>query len=45
MWVHIVVWPVFIALAVGYTLRPVKSIMIALQYRYRDVEHDPVENQ
>ncbi len=37
MWVHVVLWPVFIALAVGYTLRPVKAIMVALQYRYRDV--------
>ena len=41
MWVHVITWPVFIALAVGFSLRSVKGIMIALQYRYRDVEHDP----
>jgi uncharacterized protein (DUF983 family) len=40
MWVHMVVWPSFIALVVGGLLRPIKSIMVALQYRYRDVEHD-----
>ena len=37
-WVHVLIWPAFIALAVGYSLRPVKAIMIGLQYRYRDVE-------
>jgi uncharacterized protein (DUF983 family) len=41
MWVHVVTWPLFIAFAVGFLLRPVKGIMIVLQYRYRDVEHDP----
>ena len=35
-WMHIVIWPVFIALAVGFTLRPVKALMVALQYKYRD---------
>jgi uncharacterized protein (DUF983 family) len=40
MWVHVLTWPLFIALAVGFALRPVKGIMIALQYRYRDVEHE-----
>ena len=39
LWVHMVVWPPFIALVVGFTLRPVKATMAALQYRYRDVEH------
>jgi uncharacterized protein (DUF983 family) len=38
IWVHMIIWPVFIALVVGYSLRPVKATMIALQYRYRDVE-------
>ena len=38
IWVHILVWPVFIALVVGFSLRPVKALMVALQYRYRDVE-------
>ncbi len=37
-WVHVLIWPVFIALFVGFTLRPVKAIMVGLQYRYRDVE-------
>lgn len=40
LWVHAIIWPVFIALAVGLTLRPVKATMVALQYRYRDVEHE-----
>ena len=31
---------VFIALVVGYSLRPVKAIMIGLQYRYRNVERE-----
>ena len=38
MWVHVVLWPIFIAVCVGGLLRPVKATMIALQYRYRDVE-------
>ncbi len=40
LWVHMVVWPLFIAAVAGFTLRPVKAIMIALQYRYRDVERE-----
>ena len=40
LWVHMVVWPVFIALAVGFSLRPVKAIIVALQYRCGDVEHE-----
>lgn len=39
MWVHMVVWPLVILGAVTLTLRPVKALMIALQYRHRDVEH------
>ena len=35
-WVHVVIWPIFIALAVGFALRPVKALMAALQYKYRD---------
>ncbi len=38
--VHIVLWPIFIALAVGLSLRPVKALMVALQYRYGEVEHE-----
>lgn len=40
MWLHMLIWPAFIAAAVGFTLRPVKATMVALQYRYRDVETD-----
>jgi uncharacterized protein (DUF983 family) len=40
LWVHMVVWPIFIAAVVGLSLRPVKATMIALQYRYRDMEKD-----
>lgn len=40
IWVHFVVWPVFISAFAGLLLRPVKATMIALQYRFRDVEHE-----
>ncbi len=40
IWAHIIIWPIFIAVVVGFSLRPVKSIMVGLQYRYRNVEHD-----
>jgi len=40
MWVHMTLWPLFIALVVGFSLRPVKATMVALQYRYRDVERE-----
>jgi len=40
LWVHMAVWPIFIGLVVGFSLRPVKALMVALQYRYRDVEHE-----
>ena len=40
LWAHMVIWPIFIAVIVGYSLRPVKALMIGLQYRYRDVEHE-----
>lgn len=36
IWVHVLVWPIFIALSVGLLLRPVKAGMVALQYRYRE---------
>lgn len=36
IWVHVMVWPIFIALSVGSLLRPVKAGMVALQYRYRE---------
>ncbi|MDX2225159.1 MAG: DUF983 domain-containing protein [Rhodospirillaceae bacterium] len=45
IWVHLLLWPAFIALAVGLSLRPVKALMIALQYRHRDVEHYDPSNQ
>lgn len=40
MWVHLVVWPLFIVLFAGLALRPVKATMVALQYRFRDVERE-----
>jgi uncharacterized protein (DUF983 family) len=40
IWVHVVLWPLFIALFAGLALRPVKAAMVALQYRFRDVERD-----
>ena len=45
LWVHWILWPAFITLAVGGLLRPVKAIMVALQYRYRDVERDQNNQQ
>ncbi len=36
VWVHAVIWPIFIALVVGFALRPMKAGMITLQYRHRD---------
>jgi len=44
IWLHMIIWPLFIAAAVGFALRPVKATMIALQYRYRDVEKDESDN-
>lgn len=37
-WVHILIWPAFIAVVAAVTLPPVKALMVALQYRHRDVE-------
>ena len=39
IWFHFVLWPTFIAILVGLSLRPVKATMLALQYRYRDIEN------
>jgi uncharacterized protein (DUF983 family) len=38
MWVHMVIWPIFIMGVTALAMRPIKSIMVALQYRHRDVE-------
>jgi uncharacterized protein (DUF983 family) len=40
LWVHALVWPPLIIVAAGLALRPVKAAMVALQYRFRDVEND-----
>ncbi len=40
LWQHMVIWPAFIALAVGFLLPPVKATLVGLQYRYRDVQSD-----
>jgi uncharacterized protein (DUF983 family) len=45
IWVHITVWPLFVAAFVALALRPVKAVMVALQYRYRDVERDAGSGQ
>ena len=39
MWVHMVLWPIFILGVTALAMRPIKSIMVALQYRHRDVEN------
>ena len=38
MWVHLLLWPSLIITISMLALRPIKSIMVALQYRHRDVE-------
>ena len=38
MWVHLLLWPTLIISISLLALRPIKSIMVALQYRHRDVE-------
>jgi uncharacterized protein (DUF983 family) len=43
IWVHVMVWPTVIALAVGFSLRPVKAAVIALQYRSRERNGDAPE--
>ena len=40
MWVHIVIWPVFILGLALLLLRVLKATLIALQYRYRTTEFD-----
>lgn len=45
MWVHMVLWPLFIACVVGGLLPRAKATMVALQYRYRDVERDRSNQQ
>lgn len=40
VWVHMVIWPIFILVVAGAALRPVKATMVALQYRFRDVENE-----
>ena len=40
IWLHMVIWPVFIAGVIGFSLRPVKATLVALQYRYRSVEQE-----
>jgi len=45
VWVHLLIWPVFIVGSVGLLLRPVKALMVGMQYRYRDVENDDASGQ
>lgn len=37
-WVHMVIWPPFVLGTIAIALRPVKATLVALQYRYRNVE-------
>jgi uncharacterized protein (DUF983 family) len=39
LWVHFIIWPVFVLGVTFLALRPIKAVMVALQYRHRDVEH------
>lgn len=39
IWLHFLLWPTFIAIVAGLSIRPVKAAMLALQYRYRDIEN------
>lgn len=43
LWLQMVIWPTFTIAAVCAALRPVKALMIALQYRHRDVERSESE--
>lgn len=38
MWVHLIIWPMFIMGVTAAVIRPIKATMVALQYRHRDVE-------
>lgn len=37
-WVHLVMWPTFIIAVSLAALRPIKAVMVAQQYKHRDVE-------
>ena len=39
LWQHVVIWPAFIAVSIGLLLRPAKATIVAMQYRYRDVQN------
>lgn len=39
LWQHVLIWPTFIAISIGLLLRPMKGTLVAMQYRYRDVEN------
>lgn len=45
LWVHALLWPVMIFGGTLGTLRPVKALMVAMQYRHRDVETYTNANQ
>jgi uncharacterized protein (DUF983 family) len=40
VWLHMVIWPTFILGIIALALRPVKATLVALQYRYRNVEQE-----
>jgi uncharacterized protein (DUF983 family) len=39
VWAHVVLWPAVILGVAALALPPIKALMVALQYRHRDVEH------
>jgi uncharacterized protein (DUF983 family) len=38
LWVHAVIWPIITVPAAIFMMRPVKSALVALQYRHRAAE-------
>ncbi len=43
MWVHVILWPPLIILGALALLRPMKGIMIALQYRHKASDSGTVD--
>jgi uncharacterized protein (DUF983 family) len=40
LWLHVLIWPVFVLALALALLRPAKAYVVALQYRYRASEFD-----
>jgi uncharacterized protein (DUF983 family) len=39
-WLHMLVWPLVMGIIIILLLRPLKSLVIAIQYRYRQTDWD-----